>query len=95
MNITWSLLAYLIWFGVMTLALIGTLVAGVRRRGGWVNGIKLLLGGLLMFGFVSGIVGIQEAANYARSLAFAISMALGLTGAVLFYFGSKGIWSRR
>jgi hypothetical protein len=96
MNITGALIAYLAWFRVMVFALAATLIAGVRRgRRGLIYGGKMLLGGLLMFGLISGVIGINETTSYAQTLPFGIGLALGLTGLVLFCLGSRDVWNDR
>lgn len=93
MRITWATVALLSWFGVMLVAFISAVVACLRRRvRGLAHGGVMLFGGLLTFGFVSGIIGVYKTTGYAQTIPFWVSITAGLAGLALLLFGIKRVW---
>ena len=93
MKITWATVALLAWFGVMLFAFISAVVACRRRRlRGLAHGGVMLFGGLLTFGFVSGIIGAYETGGYAQTFPFWASITTGFAGLTLVLLGIKRVW---
>lgn len=92
MKITWASLALILWFTLMVAALLGAVVACARKGGkGVLCGIQMLVGGLLTFGFVSGITGLYEIKNYAQTLPFWRSVIIALLGLYLLFAGLRSL----
>jgi|GEM_PF-2900212 len=90
MKLTWAGLTLVAWFGVLLLAIAGAVMVCVRQRfKGVLAGGLMVVGGLLTFGFVSGIIGLYELDGYAGTAGFWLSMLIGLAGMGLFGFGIK------
>jgi hypothetical protein len=91
MKITFATVLLGAWMAMLPVALAGATWTCARGgRKGIIPGLGLLLGTLLLFGFVSGVIGCYEIDDYVKSLEFWSSMALGLVGLGLIGWGIKG-----
>lgn len=95
MQVTVAWLVLMIWVAVSGAAVI---VAGVLiwKRGvngvGWALGT--VLGGLMMFGVVSAVIGLYEMTAYYLNPIFFVSLAIGAAGLCLFGMGCRQLRHR-
>lgn len=83
---------YLVWFVLVLASLAVTGVLLMRRQSrGLRHSLFAVAGALLCWAFVSAYSGACEIPGYIDSMAFAISMAIGLAGIVLFVLGCRAL----
>jgi hypothetical protein len=91
MKITFATVLLGAWFVSLPAALGGMIwICDKHGRKGTIHGLEMMLGSLLLFGFVSGVVGLYETNDYVQSLEFWSSMAIGLGGLILIGLGIRG-----
>jgi hypothetical protein len=77
--------------GAWFVALMGAIWTDTRKsREGIVRGREMGLGSLLLFGLVSGVIGLYEMSDHVQSLPFWNSITIGLIGLILIHLGSQG-----
>jgi hypothetical protein len=90
MKITVATILLCAWMAMLPAALAGAIWTCARKgRNGIIPGLGLLLGTLLLFGFVSGVIGLYEIDDYVRSLQFWGAITLGSVGLILIGLGIK------
>ena len=86
---------YLLWSALVLASLI---VAGIHLARRQYHGIRhalgAVIGALLTWAFVSAYAGACEITGYIGSMAFTISIAVGMAGIVLFVLGCRALRSR-
>jgi len=89
MRVPWGLLVYALWFAVMVISFVvtGLLIARKGLMIGVVWGLGTIIGGILMFGFTSAVIGLFEMTAYYTHPAFFISLGIGTLGALLLGLG--------
>jgi hypothetical protein len=90
MKITFASISMVMWILLLlasiAVAVLASVKAGMR---GWPVLARLLPGALLLFGFVSGIIGLYEINNYAATTSFWVSIGVGILGLWLFVSGTR------
>jgi hypothetical protein len=96
MTITAAQVALVLWGCLLLTSLIagGILCKRQRASGVW-RAAGMMLGALLTFGFVSGLIGLYEITDYIRTIQFWISMSVGLGGVLLFSRGVRHLKTPR
>lgn len=90
MHVPWGLWAYALWLAVLAASCV---VAGLLlarhgwRKAGW--GAVTVLGALLMWAWVSAVIGVLELTNYPTHAGFFISCGMGALGVALFGMGCR------
>jgi hypothetical protein len=86
---------YLLWSALVLASLI---VAGIhlarRQRHGIQHALGGVIGALSTWAFVSAYAGACEMTDYVGSMAFAISIGVGIAGITLFILGCSALKSR-
>ena len=72
---------YIVWFMLVFASYVVAAIHIVRLRSrGVVPALAVHIGALLCFAFVSAYIGVYEIRGYTRSIAFAVSLAIGFAG---------------